>query len=81
MTTTVSLDTREDFEKEIKTFMKDLRDFLDGKGEMPTTNTEVIKAKYVKIGEEEMVGTGTPKYVAKRVSNSTFSTLLEKMVS
>lgn len=81
MNTAVSLDLRENFEKEVKEFVNLLQDFLSGKGNMPATNTEVIKKKYIELGTDELTKKGTVKNLAKRVSKHTFDSLLNTMVS
>lgn len=76
----VSLDLRSAFEKEITKFVKELGLFIDGKGDMPKTNTEAIKNNYIQLGVAELVKHGAKKPQALKVSKYTFETLLTQMM-
>lgn len=77
MKTTVSYDTKANFQAELDNFIESLNSFIDGKGPMPTSNVEQIKEKHIKLSIEDMKKSGTPRGLAQRVSKHILGEMLE----
>lgn len=77
MKTTVTYETKANFQAEINQFIADLNTFLDGNGPMPEGNVELIKEKHIKLSIKDMMQSGTPRGLAQRVSKHVLSEMLE----
>lgn len=77
MKTTVTYETKANFQAELDKFITDLNTFLDGNGAMPANNVEMIKEKHIKLSVQELMKSGTPRGLAQRVSKHILGEMLE----
>lgn len=85
--TTIGTETKVQFEKEVKSYVEQLARFVSGEtqylfgsvveAKMPTTNTQEILEKYIRIGTAELTSQGVRKMRAQAIAKHIFGTLLE----
>jgi hypothetical protein len=88
---TIGTGTKVQFEKEIIAFAKQLNAFVNGQtqtlfgstieAKMPTTNTQEILERYVRLGTTELTAQGVRKMRAQSMAKHIFGKLLETVMN
>lgn len=88
---TIAAGLKVQFEKEITSFAKQLNAFVNGETQyilgsaiepkMPTTNTQEILEKFIKLGTEQLQSEGVRKMRAQAVAKHTFNELLSTVMN